>query len=271
MEILRLCDHLETLVRPRLHQLEEVPFEYDADSVPLPSLKKLEWWQNTSAERSGGINSLADVLLSAPNLRYLFIGNTGPTPTALDPRRICLPELQTLRLHSITGVLLNQISFRWSMPYLTHVVIDTPPLQAANGLNFLWESHGAQLQSVEFGKNLRFLMMDVLTPCLKNCPNLKELNYYALFTTAPDSGVTHPNLTTVGLHFSRSEIFDDENQMWDLIEQHFENFLGESFPNLRKVSVFGDHQVGDWADLFCHARFSPLEEGLRVRNCILEV
>ncbi|KAK0198752.1 hypothetical protein F5146DRAFT_1020884 [Armillaria mellea] len=79
VEILKLCSRLEVLIRPRTVQyaMRTLTFEFDADSVALPSLKRLEWWHNSEAERSGGINSLAAVLRSSPNISYLFIGGAS--------------------------------------------------------------------------------------------------------------------------------------------------------------------------------------------------
>jgi len=189
----------------------------------------------------------------------------------MDPRPVCLPHLHTLQLHSITVMLMYQLCQRWQLPALSHIVVDLP--QPGQGLNCLWDRYGTQLESVEFGRSLRFFMIDVIRPCLQGCPNLKELNYYILFTYAPlpKDIPTCPSVTSLGLSFSRSEIFDDENQMWDLIEAHFDLVLStEVFPNIKKVRLYGDYHVGDWESILSHTRFEQIEGALRERGVEIE-
>lgn len=182
---------------------------------------------------------------------------------------IHLPHLETLRLHAINAVLMRQISCHWTMPSLTHVIIDYPLI--TTGLQSLWDTVGPQLQVVEFGKHLRFFTADFITPCLQGCPNLQEFNYCIMFTAIPTSPITHPSLTSVGMNFAKNQLLDTESGMWTLIEEHFIEFICETFPNLLSLRIFEDEPFGEWDDIVAHPRFSLLEELLRERGCSTEL
>lgn len=257
LEILGLCPYLHTLIRPQRSVFDGLYFDNEVMGVPLPSLQHLEWWHSNEAERSGGINSLSAVLRSAPNVHYLFIGGVVGTITTLQETQcIILPHLQILRLYIRSGLFLRQIITRWSMPSLTHLILDSPPVK--DGLQEVWEALGDRLETLEFGKHVRFLISDHLTPCLKGCPNLKRLNYYFFFTAPPESTYVHPNLTTIGLHPYVNALLDDGNSVWALIEHHFEILCGFSLPGLRKVVLHGD-----WGFILRHPRFAAIQMHLK--------
>ncbi|KAH9486377.1 hypothetical protein JR316_0000441 [Psilocybe cubensis] len=256
LEILGLCSYLHTLIRPQRSVFDGLNFDNEVMGVSLPSLQHLEWWHSNEAERSGGINSLGAVLRGAPNIHYLFIGGVVGTTTTLQERQnIILPHLRILRLYIRSGLFLRQIITRWSLPSLTHLVLDSPPVK--DGLQEVWEVLGDRLETVEFGKHVRFWMNDCLTPCLKGCPNLKELNYYLFFTAPPESTYVHSNLTTIGLHPHVNALLDDGNSIWTLIDQHFEILCGVSLPGLQRVVLHGD-----WG-ILRHPRFAAIQENLR--------
>ncbi|KAF8640757.1 hypothetical protein AX17_000407 [Amanita inopinata Kibby_2008] len=218
----------------------------------MPSLQCLEWWHNDEAEPSGGINSLCAVLCGVPRLRYLFIrGLVGQTRISLS-RAISLPELTTLRLHVVDGLLLHQVVRNWSLPALSCLILDTPGL-VAQGLFFIWKMFGPQLRTVEFGKHLRFLINDVITSCLRGCPQLEEINYYVLFTASPNLPESHGSLHTVGLHAAVNSFLVEPGSVWSLLEQHFEALLGGHLPSLRRIDLYGD-----WRAVLTHHRFIPI-------------
>jgi hypothetical protein len=255
VEILKLCTRLEILVRPRYLLGDDLRFEFEADSLPLSSLERLEWWHHNGASRSGGINSLGAVLRSAPNLRYLFVGGFIEL-SSIGTEPIHLHALQTLRLYLVTRLF---IFSRWSLPALTHVVLDLPVVGA-------WEMFGPQLQTVEFGRHLRFMIDDHLTPCIEKCPNLRNLNYYLFFTTPPHLSGSHPSLTCVGLHASVNSFLVEDESIWCHIKTHFVLFTRQTFPSLERLRLYGE-----WRGILSHPHFLPLQHALQAQGCIIEL
>ena len=256
IEILGLCSSLHTLHRPLDYSAGNLRFDHEAAGISLPSLQRLEWWHHNEAERSGGINSLSAVLRGAPNLRYLFIGGvmgTGYTGRYSD--LILLPNLCIFRLHIRSGLLLRQIITRWTLPSLTHLILDTPPVR--DGLEDIWEKFGSQLEVVEFGRHVRFYMNDDLSPCLNGCPNLRELNFYLLFTSAPRTIEVHQNLSAVGLHAHMNDMLSTGDSLWGLIETHFDVLCSTKFPALRRITLYGT-----WRSILGHRRFIPIQNKL---------
>ncbi|KAF8167477.1 hypothetical protein B0H34DRAFT_779213 [Crassisporium funariophilum] len=265
IEILKLCPYIHTLYRPQHLLLESLHFEYETDDIPLPSLQRLEWWHHSEAERCGGINSLGSVLRSAPNLRYLFIGGVfGLTRICMGPEQIHLHALETLRLHVISGLLLRQIVVHWALPSLTRIVIDSPLLE--QGMHSVWEAFGNQLEVVEFGKHVRFLMNDNLSPCLDACPRLKELNFHIFFTVPAETNLEHTSLNTVGLHAQVNSLLADGGTVWALIEQHFEVLANPRLSSLQQIVLYGD-----WRPVLCHHKFSLIKNKMRDSGRILQL
>jgi hypothetical protein len=244
-------------------------FEFEAPCVPLPSLKRLEFWQNYDAERSGGINSLYSLLRHAPNVEYLVIGGmTGLIVIGLDPHPVHLANLRTLRLEAINSVLLRQISRRWSMPSLTCLIIDYPHIHTDEGMHDLWEAYGAQLVTVEFGRHVRFLMSDFITPCIQGCPNLQDFSYYLFFTLVPTPSL-HPSISTIRLSLLDNPMLDTEPTcIWDIAEKHFDKFQDGSYPSLKTVQLFlpprSSFSVTD-------LRFISLENSLLQKDMRVEI
>ncbi len=265
VEILKACSCLEVLIRPRTYQyaMRTLTFEFDAESVNLPSLKRLEWWHNNEAERSGGINSLAGVLENAPNLEYLFVGGaSGMSTIMLKSSTLSLPHLETLRLYAVGGMMLHQLCSRLSMPILSHVVVDC--VMNHGDLQNLWEAHGENIEVVEFGKHMRFLMGDEVTECLELCPNLQDINYHVFFTAAPQFSDEHTAVHTVGLHAARNMALTTDI-MWEHLDRHFKLLLGPSLPYLERVCLFGD-----WDDILSDPQFEHYHNALRMRHCDIE-
>ncbi|KAJ3502825.1 hypothetical protein NLJ89_g8713 [Agrocybe chaxingu] len=231
VEILKLCPHLHTLHRPQHPLAEPLPFDYEAECPPLPSLQRLEWWHHNEADRTGGINALGVVLRNAPRLRYLFVGGVlGAHHICMEPGRVFLPDLETVRLQVRSGMLLRQMVSQWFLPSLKHVILDSPVVR--DGSQAIWETFGEQLETLEFGKHVRFLISDFLTPCLMSCPNLKELNYYIFFTSPPRK---------------RHRPF-------------------ETYHSLRRIVLYGD-----WRAVLLHSRFVTIKEMVKMSDKILEL
>ena len=265
IEILKLCPYIHTLLRPPFSYADALHFEYEAAGVSLPVLKRLEWWHHDEAERSGGINSLAAVLHGAPNLTYLFVGGIsgfGRIGIGMQRETPSLLQLQTLRLCAINHLLLHQIVSRWSLPSLTCIVLDTP-LQDSNW-RLIWDAFGSHLKAIEFGKHIRFLANNQLSPCLNGCPGLKELNFYIYFTLPEKDLQPHTNLTTVRLHAAVNQFLPDD-ALWQLIDAHFKVFCGSNLPALRHIILYGD-----WKPILHDPRFTSIQDKLREIGRFLE-
>ncbi|KAF9270735.1 hypothetical protein L218DRAFT_915048 [Marasmius fiardii PR-910] len=245
VEILKHCSKVEVLVRPRFFVSPEWQllvdvsrFEFEAESLPMPSLKRLEWTYNVEAERTGGINSLAAVLRDSPNIEYLHLGGFGPRTQIPTTPIIHLPKLNTISVVTLTAHIVYQLSYRWSLPSLSHLIIGALSLP---NLSALWEKYGEQLETVEFGKHLSFLQRDLVGPCVQFCPNLKELNYYVFFALPPRFSEENNSIESVGLHAHRNEMLNsDSDATWGLLDGHFHALLGGSFPMLRNIHLYGD-------------------------------
>ncbi|KAJ7110354.1 hypothetical protein C8R43DRAFT_1042363 [Mycena crocata] len=275
-EVLRLCPNLEVLVRPlyATSLVRNLRFDFDATCPPLLSLKRLDWFNYREASRSGGINSLTEVLSAAPNLEYLFIGEPRRgdfTPFHGLAGSIYLPSLRTLRLHISNVLLLRHITHRWAMPELENLVVDAPPIVGVNSMesmSMIWEALGPQLRVVEFGKHLRFLLDQTLTPCLEGCPALHELNYYIFITSPPimdDPRAVYESITSIGVHLSETPFLGDTQEEWVQLEQHFNAFAGDMFPNLRHLRLFG---MQEW--MFVDKRFTSLYQQVGDTGCTIE-
>ncbi|EEB97401.1 hypothetical protein MPER_03288, partial [Moniliophthora perniciosa FA553] len=167
---------------------------------------------------------------------------------------IQLPRLQTLSLSAISAQILYQLGYRWSLPSLTHIIIGSLYI---HNIESLWENYGEQLESVELGRHLGFLMGDHVGPCLASCPNLEELYYYIFFTLPPSFTGVHHFITSLGLHAATNMMVEDEG-IWKLLENHFSALLGGALPKLRCVRLFGD-----WDHILHDERFAPSSARLR--------
>jgi hypothetical protein len=266
VEILKLCPHIHTLLRPRLTLTDALRFrfEYETDGVALPALQHLEWWHHSDAERSGGINSLSSVLRGAPNISYLFVGGIL-TFSRMWLQVGTFPHLQTLRLDTINGLFLHQIVSSWSLPSLTYIVLDSPLMNS--GWGSIWNAFGRQLKAIEFGKNLRFFSDDQLSPCLNGCPGLEQLNFYLYFTAPAENIQPHTSLTTVRLHAAVNNfLFNADAVVWGLIDHHFKFLCGSDLPALRRIILHGD-----WHSILHHSRFISIRDKLQDTNIILEI
>lgn len=263
IDILRVCRNMEVLVRPRLVIPEPLHFQFDAEKLSFTSLRRLDWWHHSEADRSGGINSLGAVLQSSPNLQYLSIGGVIGTNRIRMDGPVYLHRLQTLRLQGSNGLLLYFITTQWSLPALAHVVLDSPPF--SDGLEGLWEKFSPQLRIIEFGKHVRFLINDFLASCLRDCPNLTEINYYLFFTSSPALKTPHTSLSTIGLHASVNPMLQGGESVCAHIEQHFEKLTRTTFPSLSKIVLYGE-----WRGIIAHPRLDSMWKGLHEHGFVVE-
>ncbi|KII93415.1 hypothetical protein PLICRDRAFT_35622 [Plicaturopsis crispa FD-325 SS-3] len=243
LRILEQCPHLEVLVRPKPDYDPERRFEFDANCLPLPSVKRLEWWQYDTATRTGGINSLRDVLLCTPNLQYLIVGGDLGWPGLMSGKAtVALPALHTIRFQRTTPIFLRRIS-QWTLPALTHVVFDTPVAIEHGTMQLFWETFGAQLRTVEFGKSLRFSVEDQLTPMLQLCPQLETVNYHVYFA-CPEPALTQPHatLSAVGLHADGNPFGGED---WECMQKQFSFLCGDAFPALKKITLYGQWKFAE--------------------------
>ena len=252
-------------MRPRLRDsdADALQFHFDAERLPLLSLQRLDWWLHNEAERSGGINSLGSVLYCAPNLKYLSVGGVGFNRVHMESEMLCLPELQTLRLHVRSGLLLLQIGKFWALPALTCVILESP--MNPEILHGMWETIGPQLRVVEFGKHLRFMLFDIFGPCLQACPNLTQVNYYVFFAAPPNIHYPHSSVHTIGLHASVNQLLQDEEEVCGHVELHL-RALTDSLPALERVALYGE-----WRGILSHARLLSAWQSLRDRRVSIEL
>ncbi|KAJ3575254.1 hypothetical protein NP233_g1236 [Leucocoprinus birnbaumii] len=261
IQILRRCKQLKVLIRPPCLLAQGLHFDFEVDCVPLPSLRRLEWWHHAEAERSGGINSLCIVLQHAPDIEYLFIGGVvGYTHFA----HVCLSSLRTLRLHLVNGLLLHQIVSRWLLPSLTHIILDSPLVE--RGLQSVWDRFGYQLEVVEFGKHLRFFMYDHLTTCIRGCSTLQEFGYFIFFTKPPTTLEGHPTIRTIRLNSAINNVIHTAEEIWAILEGHFQFY--RRLESLQRIILYGQ-----WRGILAQQRFHEILKRLRERqgNVILRL
>lgn len=260
LAILKNCSQLQVLVRPP-NKHESLRFEFGIGELHFQSLKRLEWWYDSHAAQSGGINSLDHVLAGSPKLQYLSLGGEL-RPNRLKPPRQ-LPLVSVVRLGAKMNALFLRQVCQWILPSLVHIVVDYSP--GASIMEMLWDKFGSQLQFVELGQHLRFLVEDHLTPIFRHCPNLLELNYYVVFTTPPFQSVEHSSLQTLRLHGNPNEMLTAID-VWIHVERHFDLFTGASLPNLQRIILYGD-----WSSILSNYRFANIHCALNTRGCNLEL
>jgi hypothetical protein len=202
------------------------------------------------------------VLRNSPHLQYLSVGGGfGYSYIYTKSGPLSLPELQILRLHAGNGVVLRQIQ-SWALPALSRVIVDSHIF--GGGLDGIWETFGFQLQIIEFGRHVRFLINDVVGPCLLRCPNLKEVNYYLFFTISPDIRVPHGSIATIGLHAAVNMLLQDEGEICSHLERHVEMFKS-SLPALRRLVLYGE-----WGGLISHSRLALAWQSLYDRGIVVQ-
>jgi hypothetical protein len=161
-------------------------------------------------------------------------------------------------------MLLRHIMHSWSLPALNRLVADSPIVGV---MDLVWETLGPQLEFVEFGRHLRFLLDQALTPCLQGCPSLRELNYYIFMTTPPTitPGAVYPSVTYIGINMAQNAFLGDGANEWEHLNGHFDAFSGEMFPNLQTLEVFAPVK---W--MVKDPRFKSMHQRVIDRGCAVE-
>ncbi|KAJ7157137.1 hypothetical protein C8R46DRAFT_1225746 [Mycena filopes] len=267
-KILALYPSLQSLVRPPHPQspMQTLQYKFDATCPPLPSLKRLEWWNHPAASPTGGINSLAAVLAAAPNIEYLFLGVERRKHFPRDPVHVHLPSLHTLRLHNSPWSSMHPYFTNFSLPALKTLIIDAGAIDV--DIERIFQSSGSQLGTLEFGQKAYF--SDDF-PSLRSCPVLREINYscYAPSPSEATPGTVYPSVTSIGIHFDphMDPLDTMDVEEWGFLEQHFRAFVGEMFPNLQRLRFYGAAQP-----VLMDSRFTALHERLLTsRGCVLEI
>ncbi|KAI6047847.1 hypothetical protein EDC04DRAFT_27880 [Pisolithus marmoratus] len=260
VQILQSCPFLHTLVRPYLPEVRrethELRFGFPTGIVALSSLTRLDWWHYHTVARSGGINSLVDVLDNAPYLEYLTLG--GEFHTAEELGALHLPALTTLRLRRVSATLLLQIC-GWVLPSLAHIIVDFSPESYA--IEQVWSTFGPQLSTVEFGRNVVFLMSDQIASFLRAAPtSVKTFNYFVFFTMSPQLAVeAEASVERVGVHAFPCKMLPN---LWEHLDRHFWWLSGPSLPALQHVVLYGD-----WSEIMKDPRFPRLRGRLEGKGC----
>lgn len=263
IQILQSCPFLHTLIRPYLPDIPrespESRYGFPTGMVALSSLTRLDWWHYHTVARSGGINSLVDVLHNAPYLQYLTLG--GEFHTAPELGALHLPVLTTLRLRRVSATLLLRIC-GWELPSLAHIIVDFAPENHA--IEQVWSTFGRQLSTVEFGRNVVFLMNDQITSFLRASPtSVKTFNYFIFFTMFPQLSMgIEASVERVGVHAFPCKMLSD---LWMHLDRHFWWLAGPSLPALRHVVLYGD-----WGEIIKDPRFPRWRGCLESKGCRIE-
>ncbi|KAG1908356.1 uncharacterized protein F5891DRAFT_10586 [Suillus fuscotomentosus] len=263
LQILQHCPEIETLVRPFMQgPPDAVRYEFPIRSHSFLNLKRLEWWHYNDATRSGGINSLINVLRHSPNLQYLIVGGEMWT-SAQTGNVLELPALKTLRLRRINPIFVHQIC-QWRLPSLVHIVVDFPLEQ--NALDTIWQVFGARLCTVEFARHVGFLLSDQITRFLRGCPQVKTFNYFFNFTSPPPIFEQQCALQCISLHaFPCGMVTDMITEAQERIRLHLAFLSRSSFPALRHIILYGD-----WGELLHDPRFVAFEQTMLSKGCSIE-
>ncbi|KAJ6487392.1 hypothetical protein C8R47DRAFT_512405 [Mycena vitilis] len=185
-DILRLCPHLEVLVRPCLRlDAENITFwsSLIRNSVlrRLPRLMRLEWHESELDPRFYGTahsDRLREIVSLAPNLRYLFLSSDRRNSLA----DLALPpSLHTIRINrsnfsQSTEEFTSNPRHTSSVPNFRNLVIHTTLPSAL--LDFV-AAAGQQLRVLElaFAPQMTF-SSNQMQRLLSRCPRLEELAYY---------------------------------------------------------------------------------------------
>jgi len=228
-------------------------------------LRRLEWCHLSTLDRSGGINSLVDVLSQSPNLQYLFVSGLFCENISLNTQRHPhLPALATLRLRYHNDNFLQCVG-GWSLPVLKTVILDVAPSWYLNYNSFysdFWGKLGRNLVRVELGKDTHFSSADYISPCLQACPALQDLGYYVFFTAYPRGLplISHRSLRRVRLHAAPNGTLDHQ-EMWHTLRGHF---VVLNHPGMERLTTFIRH--GKWDTLVQDPQWLAIEDEVTARG-----
>ncbi|KZV74859.1 hypothetical protein PENSPDRAFT_647633 [Peniophora sp. CONT] len=261
--ILGSCAHLERLTRPPSSSTEVfgLQFEFPMPITQLPALRRLDWWHNNFAYRTGGINALPDVLKVAPNLKYLSLGGEMLPNTAM-PAPLSLPHLQTLRVRGINPIYVRQLR-NWDAPALRTIILES--LTHPYTFPLLWDTIPAnQIENVELGAHLHFLARDYIALVISGCSNLRELSYRIFFAAEPKWGDAEPHkhLTRVRWQAFANQTMPVES-VWYWIWIHANAFMNRTlFPTLEEIVLHGE----EWSTLGNELEPAAVDEMKRLKK-----
>jgi hypothetical protein len=244
-------------------------YEFEIDNLPVQAhgLKALHWYHSEMAAVTGGLNNIHDVLSQAPDLEYLSIqGSLGHNYARNGPTE--LRTLRTLHLRGVNPLFARQVTL-WPMQALQHIIVDRAIPNRA--LEIIWTALGSQLITVEFGRDVSFMLNDELAACLRSCTNLQHLSLYPFFHLPFDVPDVHNELTTVNMHLQPNEMLRQASSdaEWTHLETLFTRFLGPAFPSLKALQLFGDWKLLE--SLFRDQRFFQLRHLAQSSGCELKV
>ena len=261
--ILESCPHLERLTRPPSSSTEVfgLQFEFPMPTTRFHSLRRLDWWHNNFAYRTGGVNALPDILQAAPNLEYLSLGGEMLPNTAM-PAPLSLPHLKTLRVRGVNPIYVRQLK-NWNTPALRVIVLESLPHPYTFPL-MLETLPARQIKIVELGAHLRFLASDYLAPILAGYSNLVELNYRIFFTAEPKWGDAEPHNH---LKRVRWQAFPNHatpvEGVWYWIWIHANALMDRIlFPTLEEIVLHGE----EWNTLGNELEAAGVDELARLRK-----
>ncbi|KAJ7642955.1 hypothetical protein DFH06DRAFT_600349 [Mycena polygramma] len=240
-DILRLCPHLETLVRPCLRlDAENITFWSSLVRNPvvrrLQRLMRLEWHESELDARFYGTahsDRLREIVSQASNLRYLFLCSDRQNSLA----DLSLPpSLHTIRINCSnvqspsTKKFMGNSRYPSSVPNFRNLVIHTTLPSAL--LDFV-ATAGQQLRVLElaFAPQMTF-SSNQMQRLLSRCPRLEELAYYL---GAPEIS---PLLTFQSSTVKRVRLKinpDEWNPCRSVLRSQVEVLSGPSFPELKEI------------------------------------
>ncbi|KAI0034159.1 hypothetical protein K488DRAFT_46154 [Vararia minispora EC-137] len=238
--ILEACPNVEVLVRPQCKpgEMFRLQFDHPMSTPSLLSVRRLDWWHDHFAYRTGGINYLPDVIHQAPNIEYLTLAG-DMLPNTFIHRGLELPKLKVLRLRGVNPIYIRHIT-TWHFPSLTHVVLES--LYQSFTFSLLRDAIARQIECVELGRHMHFLTFDLLSMIISGCPNLRELNFYVFFALPPLITDAHTALQRLGLHAAPNVSMEERISPWQEIWAHARAFTNrETFPSLSEVVLYGKY------------------------------
>ncbi|KAJ7123945.1 hypothetical protein C8R43DRAFT_1147621 [Mycena crocata] len=241
VDLLHLCPNLEILVRPCL-RLDAQSITFWASLIGqafegnLPRLMRLEWHESELDTRfygTGHTDRLREIVLRAPNLRYLFLSSDRQNSLA----DLTLPaSLHTLRLnrshfHSNNARrTMAKAQHFCHVPNFRNLVLHTtlPPAL----LDFLAIA-GQQLRTLElaFAPQMIFSSSQ-MQRLLSRCPRLEELVYYVgAPEISPLATFQCPTIRRVRLKVNP----DEWSPCKPVLRSQIDVLEGNSFPELEEV------------------------------------
>jgi len=276
-DILKYVPQLEVLVvDPPFMDPDTSASNSGQDAMSLPEmryLKRIDWRPSlTMMVMQTNLDYLYVLLRHAPALLYLSLvcGNGEISPHMSYP--ITLQSLNTLQLQIESGGIIcrwwmTSVICTWSLPVLTHVIVDVSIPDTTEDLRNLWKAFGTTLRIVELGQTFRVHQInDAVSDILSNCPNLQELClclYY--FLQQPNIVGASSSLTTIRLH-ALSPLYEyvPLDAIWRSLERCFLQLSRLYLPSMQSVILHGE-----WGDIVNNDRFCPIRKVLEDRLWIL--